>query len=146
VYSFLHPESRSVARYSEFRAGFGKCASSFPESIPKSATHVEVVCFPGILQAGPRLEIRYWLPKADAKSLVESIPESQTLGNTQCEWAKSILADEWIRPGGARRLEELHDPWRVFVFHTSGSWNHPHIGGVAIDTESGEVIYFAEGG
>jgi hypothetical protein len=147
VKSVIPPGITAIHEYPALRLKFGECASRFPSDIPKDAQNVQISCMPGFLQAGPRLELLFTISPKEAELLAASFSEEFSLANTKCDWAKSIEAVANLAAGSkGLKPEQLAASRKIFVFYTSGSWNHPHIGGVAIDTSWGEVAYFAEGG
>lgn len=44
----------------------------------------------------------------------------------------------------APQIGDFPSTYQTFIVHDSGNWNHPCVGGVMVDVETGDVIYFAE--
>jgi len=151
-----------VAKYPALLAEWSKTrlVTHFPPSIPAQASHVRVAAFPGFLQGGGFLQIRYQLPPAEVTALfAEAARKAKafydggdlfSLVNDHLDphpgGDNSGLAGTSFHTSGSNN-EKFPADYRIFVFAAEdhgGMWNHGTSKGMVVSTKRHEVIYFAE--
>lgn len=135
-----------LSTYPTHRQSLGASSVHFPETIPRSAQNAQILFVPGFLQGPTRLELRITLPRSDVQALILGLPRDKEVTTPLPESVRTQYCELLRSPGrpDVPQFNELVGQYRVFVVYDTGNQNHPNMGGVLIDPESGDVVYFAE--
>ncbi|MDH4201874.1 MAG: hypothetical protein OEV87_03185 [Phycisphaerae bacterium] len=125
----------------EWKSFSPEIVSHFPKEIPPEATNVDFYYFPGFLQSGSRIELRFQAEKVEIDAYYENFKEFTT---------KSWHGDTWVhrRPRGEGDSEiiELSKDFEIMQFDENPDDlpEHSKEHGVAISKEKNEIIFWAE--
>jgi len=142
------------ARYEEVRGSVGP-NSHFPKRIPAHARGVRFSYWPGPLQASSHLQLRMQLPPDEIAAIVararqqgvmeyrggEQAPDgSPTTGFFTKDGARGLRHPDHVPFPSSYLILQFGEPTE----REPGAWNHGAIGGIAVDKDAGEVVYWAE--
>lgn len=127
----------------------------FPKSFPAEATNVRLSSFPGFMQGGAWLQIRFNLPPAQVAAIFADASAQAKAFYDGGDKLSLVNDKEGGLPGTSfltadAGQKSFPDDYRIFVFSVrdgggnSFSWNHGDSTGVVVSTKRNEVIYFAE--
>jgi hypothetical protein len=142
-----------ISRYQEVRASFGgsPLANHFPEVIPPQATNVQITYVPGLFQGGTVFQLRLTLSPQRIADLQLQYEELAT-HIFSSDYEPTSLNDVPI-PILRSRPESPDDAQGEFQFliidaHPQGDpdfpWNHGYSYGVALSTNTSEIVYWTE--
>lgn len=127
----------------------------FPKAIPQEATNVRFSSFPGFMQGGAWLQIRFnLLPHQVAAIFTDAAKRAKTFydGGDIFELVNEKeggLAGTSFHTSGTDEVS-FPDDYRVFIFSArdagspSANWNHGDSTGIVVSQKRNEVVYFAE--
>ena len=155
---FLLPhEVRNPKKYSSLLTEWRSrgLVKHFPDPLPSSATNIKLSSFPGVMQAGAWLQVRFNLPPDEVGRIFD---EASRVAKDYYDGGDIYESVNSEKHGLAGTSFHTYDPddgkssifpedYRVFVFAASddgGSWNHGQSSGVVVSKQRNEVIYFAE--
>jgi len=142
------------ARYEELR-GMVQPSSHFPERIPGHARRVRFSYYPGPLQSASHLQLRMKLPPEEIEAVVDRARQQGVMeyhGGGQApdgrpttafftsDSAQGIASPDQIPFPPSYLILQFGEPRRW----EPGTWNHGAIGGIAVDEDAREVVYWAQ--
>jgi hypothetical protein len=123
----------------EWKESVPEIVSHFPETIPSDVQNAEFYFEPGLMQADPRIELRYKTSSENIQTLYEKFSKQKTklsYGGVFCH-----------RPpeGGNGNIIELGTDWETMEFEEDPDHlpEHSSAYGVIISREKNEIIYWA---
>jgi hypothetical protein len=132
----------------------------FPKTIPAEAKNVKIHYVPGFLQGGSMLQLQMTLPpakiaeiqaqlrKVAQRKYISGAKDNSPVQETSADGQMSITFEYkyYLGKSGEQNFPENYEI--LVLSDTRGAptynWNHSQMHGVAIDSTTSEVVYWAE--
>jgi hypothetical protein len=132
----------------------------FPKTIPAEAKNVKIHYVPGFLQGGSMLQLQMTLPpakiaeiqaqlrKVAQRKYIPGAKDNSPTQETSADGQMSITF-EYKYYLGKSDVQNFPENYKILVLSdTRGAptydWNHSQMHGVAIDSTTSEIVYWAE--
>lgn len=143
-----------VDRYEEIIGEFKETSSladHFPLTIPEDAEKVRFSYFPGFLQGGGHLQLRYASTPENIEKLYEKFVEVRTISYLGGGFFTHVNEENGV-PTASFHTDsgsiDFPDDFEIMVFDklvdSDCNWNHGQSHGVVISKQRSEIVFYAE--